>query len=126
MVDAQDAIHRTEEIRVISKMSSGQVLAFDHRSETASVRASCGPRIMRVNVAYVKVMGNGRMLSSHQVGCKGKVINGDVMTRDFLVPNRYGLIGCNATREVLFSMAILAAHKLLPLVRSRSRVSSTV
>ena len=49
MVEAQDAIHRTEEIRVISKMSSGQVLALDHRSESASVRASCGPRIMRVN-----------------------------------------------------------------------------
>ena len=86
MVDAKDAIHRTEEIRVISKMSSGQILALDHRSESASVRASCGPRITRVNVAYVKVMGNGRMLSSHQVGCKGKVNNGDVkyyMTREF-------------------------------------------
>ena len=57
MVDAKDAIHRTEEIRVISKMSSGQVLALDHRSESASVRASCGPRIMRVNACICEGHG---------------------------------------------------------------------
>ena len=69
------------------------------------------------------------MLSSHQVGCTGKVINCDVkyhMTRDFLVPNRYGLFGCKATRAVFISVAIPAAQKVLPVVRSRSRVSLTV
>jgi hypothetical protein len=48
------------------------------------------------------------------------------MTRDFLVPNRYGLIGCKATRVVFISVAILAAQKVLPVVRTRSRVLSTV
>ncbi len=55
MVDAQDAIHRTEKIRVISKMSLGQmslgqVSALDHRSESASIRASFGPRTGQFNV----------------------------------------------------------------------------
>ncbi len=49
MVDAQDAIQRTEEIRVMSKMSSGQVSALDHRSESANVRASFGPRTGQFN-----------------------------------------------------------------------------
>ena len=87
MVDAQDAIHRTEEIRVISKMSLGQGLALGHRSESASVRASCGPRIMRVNACICE--GHGALVvCSPAIKCDVKYH----MTRDFLVPNRYGLL----------------------------------
>ena len=39
MVDAQDVIHVKEDIRVISKMYSGKVLALNHRSGSVSVRA---------------------------------------------------------------------------------------
>ncbi len=114
-------------------MSLGQVSALDHRSESASIRARFGPRTGQVNAGQCMHMersrGIGLMLSSHQAGWMGKVINFDVkyhMTRDFLVPNWYGLIDCKATRVVFISVANPAAQKVLPVVRSRSRVLSTV